>query len=155
MTADGAQRPAASSSHLSRYRRNNFSGHPADRMLMAQSRSSKGDARVSDPRPRTAFRLQTTAEFPQSARGWRYAARENPKARQEPGRDVGVFGIGGTDEAMAFHPALTTVLDNPAKIGSIAAETLLNRLSDPQAPPRHILLEPKLVIRASCGESIG
>ncbi len=73
----------------------------------------------------------------------------------EPGRDVGVVGIGGTDEAMAFHPALTTVLDNPAKIGSIAAETLLNRLSDPQAPPRHILLEPKLVIRESCGAPIG
>ncbi len=31
----------------------------------------------------------------------------------EPGRDVGVVG---TDEAAAFHPALTTVLDNPATI---------------------------------------
>ena len=37
----------------------------------------------------------------------------------EPGRDV---GIGGTDEAAAFHPALTTVLDNPAKIGRMAVE---------------------------------
>jgi LacI family transcriptional regulator len=73
----------------------------------------------------------------------------------EPGRDVGVVGIGGTDEAMAIHPALTTVSDNPANIGAIAAETLLNRLSDPQAPPRHIMLEPKLVIRESCGGPIG
>ena len=40
----------------------------------------------------------------------------------EPGRDVGVVGIGGTDEAAAFHPALTTVLDNPAKIGRMAVE---------------------------------
>lgn len=73
----------------------------------------------------------------------------------EPGRDVGVVGIGGTDEAMAIHLALTTVSDNPANIGAIAAETLLNRLSDPQAPPRHIMLEPKLVIRESCGGPIG
>jgi LacI family transcriptional regulator len=73
----------------------------------------------------------------------------------EPGRDVGVVGIGGTDEAMAIHPALTTVSDNPANIGAIAAETLLNRLSDPQAPPRHVVLEPKLVIRESCGGPIG
>ena len=49
----------------------------------------------------------------------------------EPGRDFGVVGIGGTDEAMAFHPALTAVLDNSTNIGAIAAETLLNRLSDP------------------------
>ena len=40
----------------------------------------------------------------------------------EPGRDVGVVGTGGTDEAAAFHPALTTVLDNPAKIGRMAVE---------------------------------
>lgn len=71
----------------------------------------------------------------------------------EPGRDVGVVGIGGTDEAMA--PGLTTVLDHPANIGAIAAETLLKRLSDPQGPPRHVTLEPKLVIRESCGGPIG
>ncbi|MGI9464845.1 MAG: LacI family DNA-binding transcriptional regulator [Aestuariivirgaceae bacterium] len=69
----------------------------------------------------------------------------------EPGVDVGVVGIGGTDEAMAFHPSLTTVLDNPAKIGQIAAETLLTRLAEPDTPPRHITLAPKLVVRASCG----
>ncbi len=40
----------------------------------------------------------------------------------ESGRDVGVVGIGGTDEAAAFHPALTTVLDNPATIGRMAVE---------------------------------
>ncbi len=40
----------------------------------------------------------------------------------EPGRDVGVVGIGGTDEAAAFHPALTIVFDNPATIGRMAVE---------------------------------
>jgi len=69
----------------------------------------------------------------------------------EPGRDIGVVGIGGTEEAASFHPALTTVLDNPAKIGRMAAELLLSRLADPKMPPRHLVLEPKLMIRESCG----
>ncbi len=73
----------------------------------------------------------------------------------EPGVDVGVVGIGGTDEAMAFHPSLTTVLDNPAKIGRIAADTLLTRLAEPETPPRHITLAPKLVVRESCGGPVG
>lgn len=72
----------------------------------------------------------------------------------EPGRDVAVVGIGGTDEAAAFHPGLTTVLDNPARIGKLAAELLLERLANPDAPPRHVVLEPKLVIRESCGGKI-
>lgn len=73
----------------------------------------------------------------------------------EPGRDVAVVGVGGTDEAAAYHPALTTVLDNPAKIGRQAAEILLNRLDNPDAAPRRITLDPKLVVRESCGAPLG
>ncbi len=69
----------------------------------------------------------------------------------EPGRDVDVVGIGGTDEAAAFHPALTTVLNNPGKLGRMAAERLLRRIADPGMVPEHLTLEPKLVIRESCG----
>ncbi|MEM6356448.1 MAG: LacI family DNA-binding transcriptional regulator [Pseudomonadota bacterium] len=68
-----------------------------------------------------------------------------------PGREVGVVGIGGTGEAAAFSPSLTTVLDNPAKIGRQAAEILLERLKQPDRPPQHVTLEPKLMIRESCG----
>lgn len=73
----------------------------------------------------------------------------------EPGRDAGVVGIGGTDEAAASHPALTTVLDNPAKIGALAADVLLRRLGEPEALPMQEVLEPRLVIRESCGGPIG
>ncbi len=66
----------------------------------------------------------------------------------EPGRDV---GIGGTNEAAAFHRALTTVLDNPGKLGRMAAERLLRRIADPGMAPEYLTLEPKLVIRESCG----
>jgi len=67
----------------------------------------------------------------------------------ESGRDVGVVCIG---EAAAFHPALTTVLDNPATIGRMAAELLLRRIADPGMAPEHLTLEPKLVIRECCGD---
>jgi len=69
----------------------------------------------------------------------------------EPGRDAAVVALGGTGEGAVFWPPLTTVLDNPGKIGRLAAEMLADRLSDRSAPPRHVTLEPKLVIRASCG----
>jgi LacI family transcriptional regulator len=68
-----------------------------------------------------------------------------------PGRDVGVVGVGGTEEAAALFPALTAVSDNPARIGRQAAEILRERLANPFAPPRHITLDPVLVIRESCG----
>lgn len=72
----------------------------------------------------------------------------------EPGRNAGVVGIGGTEEAAAFHPSLTTVLDNPAKIGRMAAELLETRLADPDGPPRHETLDPRLIIRESCGGQV-
>ncbi|MEM9199623.1 MAG: LacI family DNA-binding transcriptional regulator [Pseudomonadota bacterium] len=73
------------------------------------------------------------------------------KAGLEPGADVAIVGIGGTQEAAAYHPALTTALDNPAKLGWRAAELLIARLDEPNAPPRHEVFAPKLVIRESCG----
>lgn len=72
----------------------------------------------------------------------------------EPARDIAVVGVGGTDEAAAFHPALTTVLDNPAKIGRMAADMLLRRLANSALPPEHVTLEPVLVVRESCGAPV-
>lgn len=72
----------------------------------------------------------------------------------EPGVDVAMVGIGGTDEAAVYHPGLTTVLDHPAKLGRRAAELLSERLDHPEAPPRHVVFPPKLVIRASCGAPV-
>ncbi len=72
----------------------------------------------------------------------------------QPGVDIGVVALGGTDEAAAFHPALTTVLDNPAKIGALAARILLERLENRDAPPRRVTLNPRLVVRESCGGAL-
>ena len=69
----------------------------------------------------------------------------------EPGRDAGVVAVGGTEEASAFFPALTTVHNNPREMGKLAAEILLERLEHPNQPLRQVVLDPKLVIRASCG----
>ncbi|MEM9047088.1 MAG: LacI family DNA-binding transcriptional regulator [Pseudomonadota bacterium] len=69
----------------------------------------------------------------------------------EPARDVAIVGIGGTAEAAAYHPALTTALDNPAKLGRRAAVMLIARLDHPNAPPCREVFAPRLVIRESCG----
>ncbi len=50
----------------------------------------------------------------------------------EPGHDIGLVALGGTDEGAAFHPPLTTVLDNPGKIGRLAAEILTERMKTPR-----------------------
>jgi LacI family transcriptional regulator len=48
-----------------------------------------------------------------------------------------------------FHPPLTTVRIHHYAIGATAGELLLEQLTDPDAEPRQVLLEPELVVRGS------
>ena len=48
-----------------------------------------------------------------------------------------------------LRPPLTSVRVPQREIGSVAAELLLEQLSDGAAPAREILLEPSLVVRGS------
>ena len=68
-----------------------------------------------------------------------------------PGRDFAVVGFDDIEEATLWHPALTTLSIAPRRIGEAAAELLLARIADPQRPPQQQILNPTLVIRASCG----
>jgi len=68
-----------------------------------------------------------------------------------PGRDVAVVGIDDTEEAEISFPTLTTVSNHPGRIGTRAAEQLLARLKDPDAPYRAIAIEPEITVRESCG----
>ena len=113
------------------------------RPRLAEGAAAAARALAADPRPDGLVCFNDLVAF-----GAISAIRA---AGLEPGRDVGVVGIGGTDEAAAFHPALTTVLDNPDKIGRLAAQMLLRRIEHPGAPPQHVTLNPALVIRKSCG----
>lgn len=69
----------------------------------------------------------------------------------EPGTDFAVVGCDDTREAALWKPALTSVSIDSAAMGEAAARLLLERIADHDAPPRDIVLEPKLVVRASSG----
>jgi DNA-binding LacI/PurR family transcriptional regulator len=77
------------------------------------------------------------------------------RAIQEEGlqvpRDVSVVGFDDIPWA-AFHtPSLTTVRQPLARMGEIAAETLINMIEREEKQPPEIAIEPTLVVRESTG----
>jgi LacI family transcriptional regulator len=65
--------------------------------------------------------------------------------------DVSVVGFNDMPFSERFNPPLTTVRIPHYEIGSSAAELLLERLQQPDAPARHLVLAPRLVVRDSSG----
>jgi DNA-binding LacI/PurR family transcriptional regulator len=54
--------------------------------------------------------------------------------------------------AASLNPPLTTVGQPGVEMGEIACRLLLERLGQHRtAPPRHVLLQPQLVVRSSTG----
>jgi LacI family transcriptional regulator len=65
--------------------------------------------------------------------------------------DVSIVGFNDMPFIDRLRPALTSVRVPQREIGTVAADLLLQQLSDPSQPTREILLEPSLVIRSSTG----
>lgn len=64
--------------------------------------------------------------------------------------EMAVVGFDNILLAAAVRPALTSVAQPTYELGRIATELLIERIeSGSQLPPRHIVLEPRLVVRAS------
>lgn len=70
---------------------------------------------------------------------------------REPGRDFSVVGCDDLAEAALWTPALTTVAIDTIGMGQAAVRLLLERNANFALPRHEIVLEPKLVVRASCG----
>ena len=84
------------------------------------------------------------------------------KALREAGKrvpqDVALVGYDDIPIASLIEPGLTTVRQPIERMGSMAAELLLNMLDDPTeegASAHRIILPTELVIRASCGSTLG
>ena len=80
------------------------------------------------------------------------------KALREAGlrvpEDVALVGFDDIPVAAALEPALTTVRQPIERLGSMAADLLVNLLENPPAtqPPAHRMILPaKLIVRDSCG----
>ena len=64
-------------------------------------------------------------------------------------RDISVVGFNDMPFSDRFNPPLSTIRIPQYEIGSSAAELLLERLQQPEAPPRQIVLRPELIVRRS------
>jgi LacI family transcriptional regulator len=65
--------------------------------------------------------------------------------------DVAVVGMDNTSLAAVSWPPLTSVDIGSSERARIAAELLLQRIERPNRRPRQLVVEPRLVVRDSCG----
>jgi LacI family transcriptional regulator len=80
------------------------------------------------------------------------------RALREAGKrvphDIAIAGYDDMPFAVRTDPPLTTVRQPIQQMGAMAAETLIDLISYPDAQPRRIVLPTELVIRASCDSSL-
>ena len=69
----------------------------------------------------------------------------------EIGRHLSVIGCNDTADIVSGYPALTTLQTHPDDMGKQAVQILLNRIQNPTIAMQRVLLEPKLILRASTG----
>lgn len=69
----------------------------------------------------------------------------------EPGRECSVIGFDDVNEAALWLPPLTTVAVDVDAIGRTAGRLVQARIADPGRPVERVALEPRLIVRASCG----
>jgi LacI family transcriptional regulator len=68
-----------------------------------------------------------------------------------PGQDFSVVGFDDISEAVLWRPALTTVAVARQTVGRTAAELLLRRIEDFDAPFQTICLQTEMIVRESTG----
>jgi DNA-binding LacI/PurR family transcriptional regulator len=69
------------------------------------------------------------------------------------GRDVAVAGFDDITLAEHAHPPLTTVGQPIYEIGQRICEMLIRLLQGETLEERHVVLQPQLIVRESCGAS--
>jgi LacI family transcriptional regulator len=67
----------------------------------------------------------------------------------EAGSDFSLVGCDDVQEAAQWYPALTTIRNFQDEMGRKSAEFLIQRIADPAAPSRRLLLTPELVVRGT------
>ncbi|WP_254651168.1 LacI family DNA-binding transcriptional regulator [Streptomyces sp. GbtcB7] len=66
-------------------------------------------------------------------------------------RDVALAGFDDFPWADLFRPRLTTVAQPSSEIGQTAVQLLVQRIADPERPPRTLRLASRFMHRESCG----
>jgi LacI family transcriptional regulator len=73
------------------------------------------------------------------------------QAGRKPGSGFGVIGFNDVPVVVHNCPLLTTVDTAPRQVGEIAAELLLRRIAKPDSLLQKVILQPRLIVRQSCG----
>jgi LacI family transcriptional regulator len=68
--------------------------------------------------------------------------------------DIAIVGFDDMPWSISLNPPLTVVAQPTLEIGQLASNMLLERIEQPNLPPRMVVLDTKLIIRASCGARI-
>jgi len=68
--------------------------------------------------------------------------------------EIALVGFDDSTWAEALIPPLTTIRQPGYEIGVNAAELLINRLNNPDASIKYVVLNPQLVVRESCGSKL-
>lgn len=66
--------------------------------------------------------------------------------------DLSLAGFDDFEWAELFEPRLTLIAQPVAEIGKRATQLLMERIAEPQGPPRTVRLKTSLVERESCGD---
>ncbi len=69
----------------------------------------------------------------------------------KPGRDMAVMGCDGIPEGGRAYAQLSTVNVQKTAIGKMAAEMICRRIENSGEQFQHVIMEPTLVVRKSCG----
>jgi LacI family transcriptional regulator len=70
------------------------------------------------------------------------------------GRDVAVTGFDDVSLAAHSHPPLTTVRQPIYEVGQRISRMLIQLIEGETLEERHVILEPQLVVRESCGAAV-
>ena len=77
------------------------------------------------------------------------------RGREIP-EDIALVGFDDMPWATSLQPPLSTVAQPTRELGCTAAELLLSRIQDSQRATRHVILETRLIVRASsCSPKVG
>jgi len=63
--------------------------------------------------------------------------------------DLSVIGVDNVEASRMTHPTITTIAQPGFQMGQQACSILVEKISNPELPPRHILLSTELIIRES------
>jgi LacI family transcriptional regulator len=124
---------------------------PVQEALIAEGDFTEGGGTMGMQRLLSASPTAVFAASDSTAIGALKAIRE---AGLHVPEDIALIGFDDIPLAAALEPALTTVRQPIERLGSMAADLLLNLLENPpgtQHPAHRMILPAKLIVRDSCG----